>query len=369
MTMELPARIGVVGCGIISTRYIEVIGKLSEIDIVACADVIPAAAQTQAEKYGLAVLSLDDLFAAPDIDVVLNLTPPTAHFPVSKAALEAGKAVYSEKPLAATFSEGKALVELAADRDLRIGCAPDTFLGAGHQSARLYLDEGKIGSPVAVNAFMMSRGHEYWHANPAFFYKPGGGPMLDMGVYYLTAMVHLLGPVRRVTGSGRATWSKRTILSQPRKGEIIDVEVPTYVTGVLDFECGAIGTIITTFDTQASGLPRIELYGATGTLNLPDPNTFGGPLQVRTHEDDSWKDLPLRFGHAGNSRGIGPADLAVSTADGEPHRASGEMALHVLEIMEAIQVSSETGQHVKLTTSCERPQPLPEGVYSGVRPT
>lgn len=368
MTMQLPARIGLVGCGIISTRYIEVIGELPEIDIVACADVIASAAKAQADKYGLTALSMEDLFASPDIDIVLNLTPPTAHYPVSMAALESGKAVYSEKPLAATFAEGKALLELACKSNLSIGCAPDTFLGAGHQSARLYLDEGIVGAPVAANAFMMSRGHEYWHANPAFFYKPGGGPMLDMGVYYLTALVHLLGPVSRVTGSARATWSERTILSKPLRGETIEVEVPTYVTGILDFECGAIGTIITTFDTKASALPRIELYGASGTLNLPDPNTFGGPLQVRTHKDDSWQDLPLRFGHTGNSRGIGPADMAVSTVEGKPHRASGEMALHVLEIMEAIHIASKTGRHVDLTTRCTRPQPLPEGAYRGVRP-
>ena len=366
--MELPARIGIVGCGIISSRYIEVSRELPEIEVVACADVIAAAAEAQAEKYGLRRLSLDDLYAAPDIDMVLNLTPPPAHFDVSKSALDAGKAVYSEKPLAATFAEGRELLALATEKDLRIGCAPDTFLGAGHQSARLYLDDGIIGEPVAANAFMMSRGHEHWHANPAFYYKPGGGPMLDMGVYYLTALVNLLGPVTRVTGTTRATWSERTILSQPRRGEVIQVEVPTYVTGVLEFACGAIGTVITTFDTKASNLPNIELYGATGSLDLPDPNTFGGPLQLRTAEDGSWKELPLRLGHAGNSRGLGPADMAVSAIEDRPHRASGEMALHVLEIMEAIHVASEAGRHVELTTRCDRPEPLPEGVYEGVRP-
>ncbi|MDE0338886.1 MAG: Gfo/Idh/MocA family oxidoreductase [Caldilineaceae bacterium] len=366
--MKLPARVGLVGCGIISTRYIEVSRELPEFDIKACADAVPSAAKAQAEKFGLQALSPEDLYGAPDIDMVLNLTPPPAHFSVGKAALEAGKAVYSEKPLAATFAEGKELMALANKKNLRIGCAPDTILGAGYQSARLYLDEGTVGAPVAATAFMMSRGHEYWHANPAFFYKPGGGPMLDMGVYYLTALVHLLGPVTRVTGTARATWSERTVYSEPRKGEVIEVEVPTYVAGLLDFECGAIGTIITTFDTQASALPRIELYGETGTLNLPDPNTFGGPLQVRTHADRSWKDLPLRFGHAGNSRGIGPADMVVSTVEDGLHRANGEVALHVLEIMESIHVASETGSHVELSTHCERPRLLPEGVYAGVRP-
>ena len=366
--MKLPARIGLVGCGIISSRYIEVIQELPEIEIVACSDMIEAAAAAQAAKYGLKQLSPDELLAAPGIDIVLNLTPPVAHYAVSKAALDAGKATYSEKPLAATYREGEALVALAREKNLRLGCAPDTFLGAGFQSARRYLDEGLIGAPVAATAFMMSRGHEYWHGNPAFYYKPGGGPMFDMGVYYVTALVHLLGPVRRVTGSARAIWAERTIWSQPRRGEIIQVEVPTYVVGVLDFECGAIGTIITSFDTQASMLPRMELYGATGTLSLPDPNTFGGPLRVRFPEDDGWQDLALRHGHAGRSRSIGAADMAVSTLEDAPHRANAEMALHVLEIMEAVHVASETGRHVELATRCERPQPLPEGDYAGVRP-
>lgn len=366
--MNLPARIGLVGCGIVSSRYIENIRSLPELEIVACADVVSSAAEAQARKYGLNALSPEELYAAPEIDMVLNLTSPTAHYAVGRAALEAGKPTYSEKPLATTFGEGEHLLALAREKRLRVGCAPDTFLGAGFQSARCYLDEGVIGAPVAANAFLMWRGHEHWHANPAFYYKPGGGPMLDMGVYYLTALVHLLGPARRVTGSARATWTQRTIRSEPRRGEIIQVEVPTYVAGVLDFECGAIGTIVTTFDAQASGLPRIELYGTTGTLNLPDPNTFGGPLQLRTATDDAWQDLPLRFGHADRSRGIGAADMAVSAVEDAPHRASGEMALHVLEIMEAIHVASETGRHVELTTRCERPPPLPEGVYAGVRP-
>ncbi len=367
--MKLPARIGLIGCGIISSRYLEVAQELPEIEIVACADMIRAAAETQARNYGLdRVLSPAELIAAPDIDIVLNLTPPAAHYSVSKAALEASKATYSEKPLAVTYQEGERLLALAKEKNVRIGCAPDTFLGAGFQSARRYLDEGIIGAPVAATAFLMSRGHEHWHANPAFYYKPGGGPMFDMGVYYLTAFVHLLGPVRRVTGSARATWAKRTIESEPRRGEVIEVEVPTHVAGVLDFASGAIGAIITTFDTQASMLPRMELYGTTGTLSLPDPNTFGGPLQVRSAGDEAWQELPLRFGHADRSRGIGPADMAMSTLEGAPHRANGDMALHVLEIMEAIHVASDTGRHVKLSSQCERPQPLPEGVYAGVRP-
>ena len=366
--MKLPARIGLIGCGIISSRYIENIVKIPEIELVACADVVASAAEARGETYGLNVLSPDELLAASDIDIVLSLTTPPAHYAVCKAALDAGKPVYTEKPLAATFAEGKELLALAGANDLRLGSAPDTFLGAGYQSARAYLDEGIIGEPVAASAFLVWRGHEYWHANPEFYYKPGGGPMLDMGVYYLTALVHLLGPVRRVTGSGRTTWNERTIHSEPLKGQIIQVEVPTYVAGILDFECGAIGTLITTFDAQASGLPDIELYGATGTLNLPDPNTFSGPVQLRRTPSDDWQDLPLRFGHAGRSRGIGTADMAVSMTEDAPHRANAEMALHVLEIMEAIHVASDTGRHVELTTRCSRPQPLPEGDYPGVRP-
>lgn len=366
--MKLPARLGLIGCGNISGRYIENSAKIPEIELVACADLVTAAAERQGEKYGLSVLSQEELLASPDIDIVLSLTPPIVHFAVCKAGLDAGKPVYTEKPLAATFAEGKELLALAAAKGLRLGSAPDTFLGAGYQSARAYLDEGIIGEPVAVNAFLVWRGHEYWHASPEFYYKPGGGPMLDMGVYYLTALVHLLGPVRRVTGSARATWNERTVHSEPLKGQIIEVEVPTYVAGVLDFECGAIGTLITTFDAQASGLPDIELCGAIGTLNLPDPNTFGGPVQVRRTPKDEWEDLPLRFGHADHSRGIGTADMAVSMTEDAPHRASAEMALHVLEIMEAIHVASESGRHIELTTRCDRPQPLPEGDYPGVRP-
>ncbi len=366
--MNLPARVGLIGCGNISGRYIENMAKIPEIELAACADLVAAAAERQAEKYGLNVLAQDELLSSPDIDIVLSLTPPPVHYAVCKAALDAGKPVYTEKPLAAAFAEGKELLALAAAKELRLGSAPDTFMGAGYQSARAYLDEGIIGEPVAVNAFLVWRGHEYWHTNPAFYYKPGGGPMLDMGVYYLTVLVHLLGPVRRVTGSTRATWAERTIYSEPLKGQIIQVEVPTYVAGILDFECGAIGTLITTFDAQATGLPNIELYGATGTLNLPDPNTFAGPVQLRRTPNDSWQDLPLRFGHAGRSRGIGMADMAVSTIEDAPHRASAEMALHVLEIMEAIHVAAETGRHVELTTRCARPQPLAEGNYPGVRP-
>lgn len=366
--MNLPARVGLVGCGIISSRYIENIRKLPELEAVACADVVHSAAEAQAAKYGLTALSPEETLGAGDIDIVINLTTPNAHYAVTRAALEAGKHTYSEKPIAAAFSEGVELLALAREKELRVGCAPDTFLGAGFQSARAYFDEGAIGAPVAANAFLMWRGHEHWHANPEFYYKPGGGPMLDMGVYYLTAMVHLLGPVRRVTGSARATWAERTILSEPLKGQIIEVEVPTYFACVLDFACGAIGTLITTFDAQASGLPNIELYGETGTLDLPDPNTFGGPLRKRTRPNDEWKELELRFGHAGRTRGLGAADMAACIVEDRPHRASAEMALHVLEIMEAVQVASETGRHVELTTSCERPEPMPEGVYAGVRP-
>lgn len=367
--MELPARIGMIGCGNISSQYFEVAQELPEIEIVACADMMRAAAQAQALKYGLnRVLEPDELLAAPDIDIVLNLTPPGAHYAVAKAALEAGKATYSEKPFALAYKEGAHLLALAKEKGLRIGSAPDTFLGAGLQSARRYLDEGLVGEPVAAMAFMMSRGHEHWHPNPAFYYKPGGGPLFDMGPYYLTALIHLLGPVRRVTGSTRMTWPQRTILSEPKRGEVIEVEVPTHVVGVLDFEAGAIGTLITTFDVKASSLPRMELYGTSGTLSLPDPNTFGGPLQVRSVNDTAAQELKLRYGHTGRSRGIGVADMMVSTLESVPHRANGELALHVLEIMEAIHVASDTGQHVALSSRCERPDPLPEGLYTGVRP-
>jgi predicted dehydrogenase len=255
-------------------------------------------------------------------------------------------------------TEGKQMLAAARAKGLLVGGAPDTFLGAGFQTVRELIDAGAIGAPVGANAFMMSRGHEHWHPNPVFYYKAGGGPMFDMGPYYLTAMVSLLGPVRRVTGTTRIMRPQRTITSQPRYGEIIDVDVPTHVAGLLDFAAGPIGMIMTTFDVQASGLPWIEIYGTKGTISAPDPNTFGGPVKLRRTDDKEWEEIPITRPYATNSRGIGLAGMAEALRTGAPHRASGELAYHVLDLMFAIHEASDRGCHVDVESTCVRPQPM-----------
>ncbi|MCL4835577.1 MAG: Gfo/Idh/MocA family oxidoreductase [Caldilineaceae bacterium] len=364
--MNLPARVGIIGCGNVNRAYQSAAPRLGAIRYAACADIRREAAENLAAQHNIPrVLSVEEMLADPEIDIILNLTIPGAHYEIALAALEAGKHVYSEKPLSLTAMEGASLVDAGTRTGLRVGNAPDTFLGAGIQTSRKLIDDGAIGRPVAATAFMMSRGHEHWHPSPEFYYKAGGGPMFDMGPYYLTALIALLGPVARVTGSTQISRSQRTISSQPLHGTVIDVDVPTHVVGVLDFAIGAVGTIITSFDVQASVLPRIEIYGTEGTLSVPDPNTFGGPVRLRRAADDDWQEMPLTHGNAEQSRGLGVADLAQAVASGRPHRASGELALHVLEIMETIHTASDEGRHVALGSSCQRPGPFPPGLADG----
>jgi predicted dehydrogenase len=356
-----PVAVGVIGCGNISGAYMRMVKTLPAVQMVACADLRPEAAQALAEQYHVPqVLAVEALLADPAIEIVLNLTIPQAHGGIALAALAAGKSVYNEKPLALTREEGRRMLELAAQKGLCVGGAPDTFLGGGLQTCRQLIDEGAIGTPVAATAFMMSRGHEHWHPNPGFYYQRGGGPMFDMGPYYLTALVSLLGPVQRVSGATRITRPQRTITSQPRYGEIVDVEVPTHVAGLLDFAAGPIGTVITTFDVQASTLPWIEIYGTAGTLATPDPNTFGGPVRLRLAADSEWQEVPVTRPYTENSRGLGLADMAEGIRSGRPHRANGELAYHVLDIMHAIHDASAAGQHIMLDSTCVRPDAMPD---------
>ncbi len=355
-----PMRVGIVGCGNISGIYLKNAAACPQLEPVACADLVLDRAQAQAEAYGVpTACTADDLLADDRVEMVLNLTVPGAHYPVAKAALQAGKHVYNEKPLAAGLDEGRELVDLAAARGLGLGGAPDTFLGAGLQTCRKLLDDGGIGTPVAATAFLLGRGHERWHPDPEFFYKPGGGPMFDMGPYYVTALVSLLGPVRRVTGSTRASFPTRTIASEPKRGQTIEVEVPTHWAAVLDFAGGAVATLITSFDVHAHNLPRIEIYGAEGSLAVPDPNTFGGP--VRVFAEGEWREVDLTHAHAKNSRGLGTADLAEASRTGRPARAGAELTLHVLEVMHAVHTASESGRHVEIASTCDRPLPLAPG--------
>ncbi len=354
-----PVGVGLVGCGNISGTYLRVLTRFPGLKVVACADVLEARARERAAAHpGLRPLGVEALLGDPGIEVVLNLTPPARHAALSLAALEAGKSVHTEKPLATTRQDGRRILDLAARKGLRVGAAPDTFLGAGIQTARALLDQGAIGTPVAASAFMTCRGHERWHPDPAFFYEHGAGPLFDMGPYYLTALVCLLGPVARVSASARISFPERLVASLPRKGERIAVKTPTHVSGTLEFECGALATLVMSFDVWAADLPRLEVYGSEGTLSLPDPNGFGGELRLRTGEEAAWRPMPLTFPHAEESRGLGLAEMAEAMREGRPHRADGALAFHVLDIMESLLASARDGRRLELESRCVRPRPM-----------
>jgi predicted dehydrogenase len=337
------------------------------VEIVACADILPERAEAQARAYGVPKACVpEELLADPEVEVVLNLTVPAVHAEVSLAALEAGKHVYTEKPLAVGLEDGWRMLELATERGLLIGCAPDTFLGGGLQTCRKVMDEGIIGEPVAVTALMMTHGPEDWHPNPDFFYQLGAGPMFDMGPYYLTALTTLLGPIRRITGSARVTFPERTVTSEPNAGSTITVNTPTHVAGVMDFEGGLVGTLVTSFDVYSEEHSRIDVYGTEGTLSLPDPNTFGGPVRVWRSGENAWTEVPLTHPYTENSRGLGLADMAQALRSGRRHRASGELGLHVLDAIHAFLDSSENGRHVEVSSTFDRPEALPTGSPAGI---
>lgn len=354
--------VGIVGCGNISGIYFKNLCTVFDnVTVRACADLDVSRAQTRAGEYpGVAVLSTGELLADPEIRIVLNLTTPPGHYPLAMQAIRAGKSVYNEKPLALTRAEGREMLQAAARAGVRVGGAPDTFLGAGIQTCRSLIDSGAIGTPVGAQAFMLCRGHEHWHPEPDFYYQAGGGPMFDMGPYYLTALVSLLGPVRRVTGSARISFPRRTITSRPRCGESIDVEVPTHICGIMDFASGAVGTIATSFDVLGSETPCIEIFGSEGTLSVPNPNGFGGPVRIQRDRASEWEEVPLVEGFTENTRGAGPADLADALLHNRPHRAHGELAYHVLDLMHAFHDASEQERHIHLESTCERPAPVGE---------
>jgi len=354
---------GIIGTGNISGIYFQNGSRFESLEIVACADIDVERANAKGAEYGVRGCSVEELLADPEIEMVINLTIPKAHAPVNLQALEAGKHVYVEKPLAVTCGEGREVLELAGRKGLLVGSAPDTFLGGGIQTCIKLIEEGAIGTPIGATAFMMSGGHESWHPSPEFYYQAGGGPMFDMGPYYLTALVAMLGPIRRVTGSARISFPERTITSQPKAGTVIPVEVPTHIAGVIDFESGPVATIITSFDVKGgSTLPRIEVYGSDGTLVVPDPNTFGGPVQLSRAGAREWIEVPLTHGYTGNSRGVGAADMAKAIRTGRPYRANGALAYHVLEAMHGFHAASEEGRHYVMVSTCAKPAPLPAGL-------
>ena len=365
--MSVKTPVGIVGCGNISSAYIELSKRFQDIEIQALADLDIARARAKWEKHGVGRICLvEELLADPGIEIVLNLTPPAAHAPIAIAALQAGKSIYNEKPLALRREDAREMQNLAQEKGLRIGCAPDTFMGAGLQTCRKLIDEGAIGKPVAATAFMLGHGPEAWHPDPEFFYQAGGGPMFDMGPYYITALVSLLGAVSTVTGMTRISFPTRAIGSGLKKGKEIKVEIPTHVVGVLGFASGLVATLIMSFDVWAHNLPRIEIYGSEGTLSVPDPNTFGGPVKLWRTSANEWVDVPLVPGYPENSRSLGLADMAHAIRSGRPHRANGKMAYHVLDVMHTIHDAAVQEKQIKMASACERPQPMRMDLPAGV---
>jgi predicted dehydrogenase len=356
--------IGIVGCGNISNAYFNACKKFTNLEVVACADLDLARAEAQAKAHGVPkAMTPDALIADPAIKIVVNLTIPKAHAAIDCQSLEAGKHVFSEKPFALTRAEGEKVVNLAKAKKLRVGCAPDTVLGAAVQTCRKLIDDGRIGKPVAFNAFMMCAGHESWHPSPEFYYEHGGGPMFDMGPYYLHALITLLGPVKRVTGSANITYPERLITSQPKNGKKVKVEVPTHIVSVLDFANGATGTLVTSFDIKGKATaPNIEIFGTEGSIQVPDPNGTGGTPKSSRHGDKEWTEHALTHPYKEGSRGLGVSDMAAAILSGRPHRANDSIAMHALDIMQAIHEASATGRHVTLTSTCERPAPMVAGL-------
>lgn len=348
-------RVGIIGCGNIAPQYVKGLGMFpDDITLVACADLIAEKATSFAESNNIQAQSIDELLSNDSIDIIVNLTIPAAHSSVSLQVLEAGKHVYIEKPLALNRPDGKKVLDLASEKNLRVGCAPDTFLGAGGQTCRKVIDENRIGNPVAATAFLAVPGHEAWHPNPSFYYTAGGGPMLDMGPYYLTALVNLLGPMKKVAAFTSRSRDERIAQHESIKGQKIPVTIDTHIAGTLEFESGAIATIITSFDVWMHSLPRIEVYGTEGSLSVPDPNRFDGDVTVWKPATREWESIELLAG-AEYLRGAGVADMARSIGANLPHRASGQLAYHVLDAMLAFEESSTQNKFIELQSTIDRP--------------
>lgn len=363
--MSKTIKVGIIGCGAISNAYLNAAKTFEVIDIVAGADINMDVAKAKAEEHNIKAVPVDEILADPEIKIILNLTIPQAHAEINIRALEAGKHAYCEKPFAVTREEGQGVLELAKEKGLMTGCAPDTFLGGGIQTCRKLIDDGVIGKPIAGTAFMMCHGHERWHPNPGFYYLNGGGPMFDMGPYYLTALVNLLGPVKRVSACTAKTFEERTCTCEARYGEILPVEVNTHVAGTMEFVSGAIITIVMSFDVWLHSNKCIELHGTEGSMEVPNPNTFGGPVNVSKPNVVGWQEYVLTHGYSDNMRSIGVADMAYAIQSGRKNRCSGELAYHILDVMHAFDESSESGTHIMIESTCERPEPFPLGLKNG----
>jgi predicted dehydrogenase len=362
--MSNPMKIGVIGCGNIFGQYAKGLRMFPHLELCAVADINQEAASAKGEEHDVEAVSVEALLADERIDIVVNLTVPKTHTEVNMRILEGNKHVYCEKPFALEINEAKEVMALAAEKGLRVGSAPDTFMGAGHQTSRKAIDDGWIGTPVAGTAFFMGMGPEAWHPNPAFFYQYGGGPMFDVGVYPITALVNLLGPIKSISAITTAARKERLATCKEHFGEMLKVEVPTHYSGSLLFENGTVITMGVSFDVPRHKHTNIEIYGTEGTLQAPDPNGFDGVANLYRIGGE-WKELP--HSHVkGYCRGLGVADMAQAIIDDRPHRASAEQALHVLEAMHAFEKSSTTGEAVTIENSCPQPAAFPLGLVSGM---
>jgi predicted dehydrogenase len=367
-------KVGILGCGHVSDQYFEGIARSELLEIVACADLDLARAEEKAARHAVPrACAPEQLIADREVELVVNLTPPLAHADASLASIAAGKHVWSEKPLASSLDGARQVLEAADEAGVRVGCAPDTFLGGSIQTAVKLIDDGWIGEPVSGVAFVSEHGYEHFHPAVHSFYQPGGGPALDLGPYYVTALVAMLGPVARVTSLARATFPERVAHVGPRRGERIPVQVPTHLTGALEFESGALVSVLMSWDVWATNLPYLEVYGTAGSLSVANPDEFHGLPRLRRVGSEElqqpppppgtvpWSEIPLvQPGDVG--RGIGIADMAEAIRDGRPQRASGELAYHVLEVLTGLERSAGDGSHVPVESRCARPERLPEPI-------
>ncbi|KZN23161.1 oxidoreductase [Haladaptatus sp. R4] len=360
--------VGLLGCGTISDTYLRSDETFDIYDVTACADIDLELAEDKAAEYDVTAYDVEGLLQDPGIELVVNLTPPSVHAQTCRQILRAGKHVYVEKPLATSIDEVAEIRQIADENEVLVGSAPDTFLGAGLQTCRTVIDEGRIGEPIGATAIWTSPGHERWHPNPDLFYQRGGGPLFDMGPYYVTALVALLGPAARVSGSVTQGFEERTITSNPRRGEQLTVEVPTHETGIVDFENGAVANLLFSFDVQGSTLPEptFEIYGTEGTLSLPDPNHFKGPVKIRERNKEEFKTIPLTHSYT-DGRGAGVADLAYTLRTDWNQRTNVEVASHVFDILAGIRTSSKKNRHQDIDTDCERPALLPQSFPEEIR--
>ncbi len=351
--------IGIIGCGNISAAYLSAAKHFPILDIRGVADIDPSRAKARSAEFGIPAVSIQELLADSTTEIIINLTVPKAHVEVGLQGVAAGKHIYSEKPLGISTEEASRLQRAGVSKSVRIGCAPDTFLGGAQQTCRKLVDNGAIGQVIAGTAFFMCPGHEKWHPDPGFFYLSGGGPVLDMGPYYITTLTNLLGPIKRVAAITAISRHERVIKSEPLRGKKIPVEVATHAAGTLEFAEGAVITLVMSFDVAHHSHRPIELYGTMGSLSVPDPDTFGGQIEIAM-DNSGWSPLATEHLYAdGNYRILGVAEMALAIRTNSPHRASGDLAFHVLEVMEALQLSSERGKHIEIVSRPERPAPMP----------